>query len=264
MTQAHDITARRAAEEEIVRLNQDLGRRVRERTLELSRALEGLTAETAERRRLESEILGVNEREQSRIGQDLHDNLGQELAGIALLAKALSEKLALETHSDAEMAALISRLTSGSIESVRRLARGLYPVELQPYGLLKALEELALHTKACHGVECEVRSGPAPPIFERSVEIHLYRIVQESVCNAIRHGRATRVVVEARRDSHVRLLSIHDNGPGLISSSDKSLGLGLELMHYRATLIGATVQVSNHPEGGCLVLCRLPEGADPL
>jgi PAS domain S-box-containing protein len=252
-----DITARKQAEESVRTLNQELESRVVERTAELRAAVAKVEKEIDKRRRLEREILEIAEREQSRLGQDLHDGLGQELAGISLLSNALANDLETAAHSSAKAAANIAKYTNSTIESARRLARGLYPIELSRRGLLFALEDLAELTNLRTSVSCELRSEGLAAGLKPSTEIHIYRIVQECISNAIKHGKASRITIELLTRGEFYIVAVTDNGVGFAGSSDSG-GMGLHLMEYRARLIGAQIEINNPIGGGCRVECRLP------
>lgn len=252
-----DVTARNQAEEAIRSLNQKLESRVAERTAELRAAAAKVEKEIETRLRLEREILEIAEREQSRLGQDLHDGLGQELAGISLLSNALANDLHSASHPSAEAAANIAKYTNNSIDSARMLARGLYPIELSRRGLLFALEDLADLTRLRTSISCELRSFGTFPQLEQSTEIHLYRIVQESIGNAIKHGKATQITIDCAKGGDDYIIAVTDNGTGFIPNPDRS-GMGLHLMDYRARLIGARIKITRPAAGGCRVACHLP------
>lgn len=253
-----DITRRKQAEEAIRLLNLQLESRVAERTSELRAAVAALQAEIAARQRLEREMLEVAEREQRRLGQDLHDGLGQELAGIALLSQGLAAQLEDTAHSSAKLASDIADYSRGTIESARRLARGLYPVELSRSGLLPALAVLAEQTHQRFGIACEFLQAGPDPVFEKFAEIHIYRIIQECIGNAIKHGQATRVTIEFVALENDRTFSVTDNGLGFAPNPDTT-GMGFQTMKYRARVIGAQIEVSAPAEGGCRVTCRFQE-----
>ncbi|MDB6175694.1 MAG: hypothetical protein JWL59_5005 [Chthoniobacteraceae bacterium] len=252
-----DITPRRHAEEALRSLNTELEARVETRTRELEAANSGLHNEMTARRRLEEEILEISEREQSRLGQDLHDGLGQELAGIALLCKVLANKLGEESHLQTQAANSICSLISESINSARYLAKGFYPVELERGGLLIALQDLANHVSQRFGVSCELRHPNFNRQLEKNVKIHLYRMIQESISNAIKHGQASSIVIEAKLEKNVPLFSVTDDGIGFQPPAPSDPGIGLHLMNYRARLIGAQITIENPEPGGCRVVYRL-------
>jgi two-component system CheB/CheR fusion protein len=148
------------------------------------------------RRNLEKELLGISDREQGRIGQDLHDDLCQQLAGIGLLSQVLGQNLERKgAKAESERAAQITKHLDDAIAHTRMLARGLAPVSLQAYGLPCALEELALNTQAIFRVSCEFVGDQTITIKDTTNATHLYRIAQEAISNAIRHGKASEVTV---------------------------------------------------------------------
>ncbi len=230
---------------------------LRERSLQLRSALDALKTEIAVRSRLEREILEISERDQFRIGQDLHDGLGQELAGIALLGKVLANTLAAEAHPSAKAAADLAAFINDTIQSARRLAMGLYPVELNRYGLLVALEDLSNQTSQRLGICCELHQCGKVLKLAKSVEIHIYRIVQECITNAIKHGDASRIIIESIEGGGAHTFTVTDNGSGFEEPADGH-GMGLHIITYRAGVIGADIDVRRPAEGGCRVTCRLP------
>jgi len=249
-----DITQQKLIQEEIRTLNQELESRVIARTAKLRAAAEALQQEIDKRMRLEREILEISEREQSRFGQDLHDGIGQELAGVALISNVLAEKLKNEAHPEAATAANITTYIRDSIESTRRLAKGLYPIELDRYGLLLALEDLANQTTQRFGVDCELKQLGELPELDHTAQIHIYRIVQESISNAIKHGKASKIMIESIAADGCYTLSITNDGVSFQKKTDNP-GMGLHLMNYRARVIGAEVEMEAPPEGGCRVTC---------
>jgi len=252
-----DISEQKRIEDQIRNLNIELESRVIARTAKLRAAVAALQSEIDKRKRLEREILEISEREQSRFGQDLHDGLGQELAGIAMISNVLAGKLQAEAHPLAQAAGNITTYISDSIESTRQLAKGLYPIELDRYGLLLALEDLANQTSLRFGIHCELRQSGEPPKLEHSAEIHIYRIVQESIGNAIKHGKAGHVIIESAAGDGAHTFTITDDGIGIQKPIGKH-GMGLNLMKYRARVIGAKISVERPEKGGCRITCRLP------
>ena len=224
-----DITERKQAEEQIFNLNQQLETRVLERTNELRKTVTALEVEFLNRKQLEREILEISEREQSRLGSDLHDGLGQELSGIAMLGEVHAKQLQTQSHPAAEAAAKIAAYVRATIESTRQLAKGHYPIELDRYGLLLALKELADQTSHRTGIHCEMRKCGAELNLDKSAEIHLYRIVQECIGNAVRHARPRHIIVESQAGDGSHTFTVTDDGVGFKKPAASS-GMGLHLM----------------------------------
>lgn len=217
----------------------------------------GAAINITESRRLEREIQTISEREQQRIGQDLHDGLGQYLTGIACMVKVLGQKLANKELPEAGDAARITSMVNETIQQTRALARGLCPVELETNGLQAALQELATRVTNLFSVECEFKTPMVVQMYDNAAAVHLYRIAQEAVNNAIKHGQATKITLGLTSANGQILLTVKDNGVGLSSSGQKPSGMGLRVMNYRAGMIGASVHVENAPEGGTLVRCTV-------
>lgn len=253
-----DITERKAAEEALRNFNSKLAESVVERTKELRSTVRVLENEISLRRRLEGEILKLSEREQTRLGQDLHDNLGQQLAGIGMLSQVLLSELQAESHPAAVDAEQIVRCLTESISTTRNLAKSFYPVELERGGLILALQDLALRTQLLSRIRCTVNAD-AEFRFGKPTEIHLYRIVQESINNAIKHGKAIHIQIDCLRENGVWALTVTDNGKGFTAPEPgRETGMGLHIFQYRADLIGARISVRRGNPDGCVVTCWIP------
>ena len=213
-----------------------------------------------ERKRLEREILEISDRERRAIGQDLHDGLCQQLAGVELMCQVLEQKISRRSGSAAQQAAEIGRHVRDAIAQTRSLARGLSPVTLEFEGLESALNELAANTERMFGILCEVQCGPRLRVPNLAVSTHLYRIAQEAVSNAIKHGKAHRVSIRLATIGDRLELSIVDDGQGLLELPDRQRGMGLSIMHYRAGMIGGSLTVENVPApgSGVRVICSAP------
>lgn len=212
-----------------------------------------------ERRQLEKDIVRVSEHEQQRIGHDLHDGLCQHLAAIGCAARVLTEDLQERNVPEAREASMIEDSIQQAVLEARSLARGISPVHVDRSGLAAALSELARMTGGLTGASIEVQEGPDAHLENPEASMHLYRIAQEAVANAIRHARASRVVISLERAGDRLFLMIEDNGSGLsLSKSADSGGMGLRTMRYRAQSLGATLEFENTPGGGTRVVCRLP------
>lgn len=212
----------------------------------------------AERQLLEQQVLEISERERRRFGQDLHDGLGQHLTGIELMTQALEQKLESNSRGEAAQAAKISQHVRDAIRQTKSLARGLSPVELDAGGLMSALQELARTASDMFRVTCAFRS-PAPVLIsDNGAATHLFRIAQEAVSNAIKHGKARRIDIELERVGTELRLSIRDDGVGLRARGATSTGMGLRIMDYRASVIGGTLRVDASEPSGTLVTCSAP------
>lgn len=217
-----------------------------------------LAAAEENRQRLEKEILEISEREQQRIGQDLHDDLGQQLAGIWCLSRVLEGSLTAKKYPEAADAAKITGLLRDALALTRTLARGLHPVALDSGGLIVALDELRRRTSEMFRVNCRCKAPPTLNV-DNAFATHLYRIAQEAVTNAVKHGGAHDIEIELSSNSHNTILSVRDNGVGMPAAALEGRGMGLRIMSYRAGMIGGTLTVeSHHNGGGTLVVCTIP------
>lgn len=232
--------------------------RVLERTAQLRESNEALQAQINERKKVEREILSICEREQQRIGQDLHDSLGQKLTAVTYVAKLLHKKLAAKKWPEASEAAEVLKSISEAIDQVRGLAKGLYPIVLKANGLVPALQELASTTEVNYSIACTVEANEDLAIADEIVAIQLYRIAQEAVHNAIKHGSPKRIQIRVSASKGKASLFVNDDGKGLPEKLEKMSGMGLHIMKYRAGMIGAEVEVYRRKEGGTSVACHFP------
>jgi PAS domain S-box-containing protein len=213
-----------------------------------------------ESKRLEKAILEISAREQHRIGQDLHDGLGQHLTGIAFMSKVLEQKLEDRSVPEAADASKIVRLVNEAVRKTRDLSRGLLPVVSDARGLMSALEHYSYEVTDMFGLACHFDCDPPVPIYDETVAQHLYRIAQEAVNNAIKHAHGKNIAIGLYADGDGISLSIRDDGCGLPRNVRNSTGMGLHIMNYRAKMIGATLQVeaSTHDgHTGTVVTCKL-------
>ncbi len=237
-------------------LQRDLETRVRQRTA-------ALTQEMAERERLEGEILKISEGERRRIGHDLHDSLCQHLTATALAGRVLGEKLAVKTAPEAADADKVVELVEEGITMARNLARGLSPVEMEAEGLMTAFRELAANLTKRNNIRCTFEIEAPVLIHDDATATHLYRIAQEAAGNAIRHGRAKRIVISLSERGGRLVLTVEDDGRGLTETPSNSDGLGIRIMAHRAAILGGTLSVEPAVTGGTVVTCSLPRIANP-
>lgn len=221
----------------------------------------GIIRDVSRRLELEREVLEAAAREQRRIGQELHDHVGQELTGLGLLTDALGERLQSADPAPAEIVAKIAAGLKRVHEDVRALSRGLVPVEVSPNGLRAALAGLAAQVGDQAGVRCSFEADEFVRAPDPATATHLVRITQEAVSNALRHGRPESIHIALRAEYGQLVLEIHDDGVGIGESPVPGAGLGLRLMEYRASLIGGTVAVGPGADGGTRVACSVPNGS---
>jgi PAS domain S-box-containing protein len=211
-----------------------------------------------ESKRLEKALLESSARQQRRVGRDLHDGLGQHLTGIALMAKALEQKLAIKEAPEAADAAKIVSLVNDAINTTRELARGLLPVSSEARGLMSALGRQASKVRDLFNVDCRFECEQAVLVPDDSTATHLYHIAQEAVNNAVKHGRATRIIVSLGAANNKLALTVRDDGVGFAPQPGTNPGMGLNIMNYRAKMIGGSLEVRRCSQTGTIVTCLFP------
>jgi PAS domain S-box-containing protein len=213
-----------------------------------------LVRDITERKRLEREIVEATSREQQRIGQDLHDSLGQHLTGITFLTKVLERRLSTKSPEEAQEAAEIGRLVIQALAQTRNLARGLFPAELERNGLVAAIQELAGTVEQTCSVRCAVHADQAVTVNDNVLATHVFRIAQEAINNSIKHGKAKNIEVTLAPKGDKMELNVTDDGSGF-SPAAKIDGLGLRIMHYRARRVGGVLEIAKTDKGGTRVSC---------
>ena len=237
-------------------LHTELEERVRQRTA-------ALTGEIQERTRLQKELLEISEREQQRIGRDLHDGLCQHLTGTALASHVLGQKLADKSLPESADANRLVELVEEAIELTRTLARGLHPVEMRAGELADSFQELTASACEYLKVSCNFECQKTVPLLDVNATTHLYRIAQEAITNAVRHGKAGRVNVCLDYADGEIVLTVTDDGVGLPENARNGDGMGLRIMACRADMIGATFNIERLPTRGTRVTCTLPAAIIP-
>jgi len=213
-----------------------------------------------ERRFLEKEILDITERERELIGQEMHDGMGQVLTGIAVKCKGLALKLKGKSSEEMKDALTISKLANKAIGQTRDLARMLYPVDIETGGLVSALKTLALNTEKMLGANCRLRAGKSVSVKNLVEAKQIYRIVQEAITNAIKHGKAKNINIKLRSTKKGTILLIENDGQDFPKLSPRMKGLGLKIMKYRTDLIGGSLDIRKGDKGGTVVICIFPNG----
>ena len=222
-----------------------------------SRTFTGVVRDISERRQLENEILQVSEREQQRIGHELHDGLCQELAGIAFALQSLHRKTTAGATIQASELTKVTVQLNDAIRHGRGLSYGLYPVDPQPNGLSVALSRLALDTSDAHKIVCKFQAPQDIEVRDASAATHLYRIAQEAVREALRHGHAQQITIGLVDDGHTLTLSICDNGLSLLSKERYRSDMAVRMMHHRAKVIGANLRLEcTESNRGVRVICQ--------
>ena len=213
-----------------------------------------LVRDVTEHKRLEREIVEAANREQQRIGQDLHDGLGQHLTAITFLTKVLERKLTAKAVDEAQEAAEIGRLVIQALAQTRNLARGLFPAELEEGGLVAALRELIGSIQKTCDLRCELEVEESAFVQDHVLATHVFRIAQEAMNNSAKHGKARHILVTLKSNGDRIELSVSDDGTGF-SPESRVDGLGLRIMNYRARRIGGSLEVTASPQGGTRVTC---------
>jgi signal transduction histidine kinase len=213
--------------------------------------------------RLERELLEANVREQRRIGEELHDSLGQPLTAVGFLSKTLELELREQNLPQAEQAAEIGRQISAGIATLRSLARGLFRYELGPHSLVDALQDLAAAADLNFRVQCTLHADRSIILPDRSADLHVYRICQEAITNAVKHGNAKKIKIEFKRAGSKILFQIRDDGTGapLEVLANGSNGIGLRTMEFRTRRLGGRFSIESRAGAGTSITCTLPDPA---
>ncbi|MHC4532918.1 MAG: PAS domain S-box protein [Planctomycetota bacterium] len=251
-----DITERKHAEESLRKYQQQLKGLVQTRTAELTETNKRLLLEIEGRKHLEKEILNISEREHKRIGQELHDSIGQQFTGIAFLTKVLEQKLTEKLPDEATDATEIKKLVNQAMDQTRSLARGLHPVDLDAGSFTSVLQELAATTENLFGLRCTLKYDKSITIDDAEVATHLYRITQEAITNAIKHGKTKNIHIELGQKGDKSVLKVENDGLDFPEELEaRGTGMGLQIMDHRADIIGASFDIHKAAEGGTIVTC---------
>lgn len=209
------------------------------------------------RKRLEQELLDISEREQRRFGHDLHDGLGQRLTGLEMLSHALAEELKGHAPALASLAERLNRELRETVTQARLISHSLAPVQLHGDGLMRGLTELAASTSRLPGVTCRFVCDRPVQVHDLTVATHLYRMAQEAVNNALKHGRARAIDISLTERPDGLELSVVNNGRAIAPVRRPTGGMGLNVMRYRAEMIGASLAIESGKRKGVKVTCIL-------
>ena len=253
---ARNATEERESEERLRQAHSELEQRVMERTAELVATNTELYEEMRRRQALEREILDVTERERARVGQDLHDGLCQELTATAFLLKSRAKELARKVPECATALEEAAAIVNENAGRARDLARGLHPFELGAGGLLVALRELATRTNQL--VPCRFECARSLRVSDEIIALNIYRIAQEAANNALKHARASEIIIRLRKDDHHLVLSVSDDGIAMRSPTRKRKTMGIHTMKYRADVCRGKLEIESGRGRGTTVTCRVP------
>jgi DNA-binding LacI/PurR family transcriptional regulator/signal transduction histidine kinase len=210
-----------------------------------------------ERRELEREIIEVSGNERMKIGQELHDDICQNMVGISAIGKVLENQLSLIDPEKAEKAAYLNQLINTTLVKTKALSEGLYPAGLEKSGLLIMLNQLAKNTELQFNVRCSVIEEETGGCDDDLIALHLYRIAQEAINNAVKHANPDTIEIHFSPGKEKMELRISDNGTGIRDDFERSMGLGIKSMRYRSNIIGGIFEIKKNDVSGTSVRCSV-------
>lgn len=220
--------------------------------------LRGFVTDIQTEKGYQLESLRVSEREQNRIGQDLHDDLCQVLAGVSCLMRVAESRIVAKAPEEAENFKELNQQIIDAMHRTRALTHGLFPGKVQIADIRGALLELNSQIKARFPVDIQIQFAGRFPKHSSAQIIQIYRIAQEAITNAVKHGHATRVQVSLTANPDHMELIVRDNGTGFDKADSSTGGIGLHIMHYRAGILGGELAIENNSEGGVTVCLHYP------
>src|SRR5438445_4175599 len=233
--------------------------RVLKQSEELHAANRKLENEIRRRKGLEGEILEVSDREQQRLGQELHDGVCQHLTAVAFMARSVALRLKNHRVIDAADIEKIAQLVNDGATDMRNLSRALHQSDVDAPRLTGALQDLV--DREIWRTPCRLEVKPSFQIEDDAVAAQLYRIAREAVINASKHAQAREIVVSLERSPGGMVLRVTDDGVGFSNATELRRGLGFHIMNYRAQLMGGRLEIDSPKRGGTRVSCYLPNKA---
>ncbi|MCW8935110.1 MAG: PAS domain-containing sensor histidine kinase [Gammaproteobacteria bacterium] len=215
----------------------------------------GLIMDLSTQQRLQREIIAIPAREQRRIGEELHDGLGQQLTGLGMLAQSLLNNA---TESEHELASQLAHGLHEALTQVRALSRGLMPIQIYADGFMMSLQEITENIQQQSNIPIKLQIDDVVLLLDDATATHLYRIVQESLCNAIKHADASQIGVSLKIEDDHGVLEVIDNGIGIPLNLGDSTGLGLSIMKHRCGLFDGEITINPNGDRGTKVCCRFP------
>lgn len=256
---ARDATDQRRIEDELAHSRDDMEQRVVERTRELLAMNNELERTMQQRQELERELLEISEREKRRIGEDLHDMICQELTATALFLQSSAKKIAKQSPAAAKTLGESAQTVNRNVVIARELAGGLQAIELSASGLKNALRELADRASQNRNIKCHFKCARGVRVPDDAVALHLYRVAQEAVTNAVKHSGARNILISLDHDETHVCVSVQDDGKGFsVEKRRKGKGLGIHMMRYRANALGGEFKIERRKTGGMDVTCKIP------
>jgi two-component system, chemotaxis family, CheB/CheR fusion protein len=254
---ARDATEQQRAEDALRHAKDEMEQRVLERTRELVAMNNELEQTMAQRQQLERELLEISEREKRRIGEDLHDMVCQELTATALFLKSTAKKLGPKNPA-AQVLEESAETVNRNVVIARELAGGLQAIELKASGLKDALRDLAARACQDAGLQCHFKCARGVRVPDDATALHLYRVAQEAVTNAVKHSGARNILISLDRSPTHICVSVQDDGKGFVPTKKRAKGLGLHMMRYRANALGGELKVERRKTGGMDITCKIP------
>jgi PAS domain S-box-containing protein len=260
-SQIGQFVQRKRAEAALQKSKELLEQLVRRRTKALRMANAELKNEIARRKGLEGEILSVSDREQQRLGRELHDGLCQHLTAVAFMSRSIAMRL--KNHRVIEVGDIekIAELVNDAASDTRNLSRALHRLDVDAAGLVNALQDLV--DREIWRTPCRLEVKPSFRIEDDAAAAHLYRIAREAVINANKHAQARKIIVRLQRSRREMVLHVIDDGVGLSDDRKLKEGLGLHIMNYRAQLVGGRLEIDSSKNRGTRVSCYLPRCGSP-